>query len=249
MKKLILTAVIFLPVLLAAQMKQGMIQYQETIKLEIDFSEDQQELAKMFPSSQSFSRVLYFNEKASLYKDPDVADETGEQSWTSSQGNATVKMVIKRPEDLLFKSFADNQKVEQKDFMGKKFLIQDEQASFQWKVMGDQMIILGYPCIKAVHEDTSNTIVAWFTSQIPVSTGPDKYGQLPGLILSVDINEGERVIQAQSIDLETDVSDKLEAPTKGKKVSQAEFEAIREEKKREMEEAGNGNSVIIKIRN
>ncbi len=35
--------------------------------------------------------------------------------------------------------------------------------------------------------DTSNVIV-WFTPAIPVSAGPDYEGQLPGLILQIDIN-------------------------------------------------------------
>ncbi|MBL0274172.1 MAG: GLPGLI family protein [Chitinophagaceae bacterium] len=47
--------------------------------------------------------------------------------------------------------------------------------------------------------DTSS-IVAWFTTSIPVSAGPAEYqGQLPGLILEMDIKDGTQTFIATAI--------------------------------------------------
>ena len=47
----------------------------------------------------------------------------------------------------------------------------------------EQKVIKGYPCMKAVKSDSLYTIEVWFTSKIPVSSGPKGLYGLPGLIL------------------------------------------------------------------
>ena len=47
--------------------------------------------------------------------------------------------------------------------------------------------------------DDTSAIVAWFTTDIPVSAGPEVQGQLPGLILSLETNNGRTVYTALEI--------------------------------------------------
>lgn len=81
------------------------------------------------------------------------------------------------------------------------------------------------------------TITAWFTSEIPFSTGPDEFFGLPGLILAVEIN-GETAFLATSIDLTPPEEGVLSKPDKGKKVTQEEFNKIIEDKIKEFKETG-----------
>ena len=94
--------------------------------------------------------------------------------------------------------------------------------------------------------DTS-AIVAWFTTDIPVPAGPEVQGQLPGLILALDMNDGRMVYKAIEISAKADVAS-VKEPTKGKKVTPEEFTNERNKMLDEMQKNhyGNGNRVIIR---
>jgi GLPGLI family protein len=91
--------------------------------------------------------------------------------------------------------------------------------------------------------DTSN-IIAWFTSEIPVSAGPEVAGQLPGLILEVDVNNGRMVYVAKEITLKADIAS-IKPPTKGKKVTRDEFRAETNKMMAEMQKNNQGNRKIM----
>jgi GLPGLI family protein len=94
--------------------------------------------------------------------------------------------------------------------------------------------------------DTS-MIVAWFTTDMPVPAGPEVQGQLPGLILALDINNGRMVYKALEISAKADVAS-IKEPTKGKKVTPAEFSEERNKMMDEMQKnnQGGGNRIIIR---
>ena len=68
------------------------------------------------------------------------------------------------------------------------------------------------------------TIHAWFTDGITFQGGPEGYGGLPGVILEIDVNNGDAITRATKIDLETPV-EKLPIPKKmkGKQISEEEL--------------------------
>lgn len=95
-------------------------------------------------------------------------------------------------------------------------------------------------------------IVAWFTPEIPVSQGPGPYWGLPGLIL--EVNDGRTVILCSKIVLNPEDKVQLEPPSKGKEVTQEEYEDIMEEKMLEMSErfrsrGGREGGIQIRIQN
>ncbi|MBU2951675.1 GLPGLI family protein [Tamlana agarivorans] len=77
-------------------------------------------------------------------------------------------------------------------------------------------------------------ITAWYTPQIPVNLGPDKYWGLPGLIL--EISADNTTILCSKIVINPSEKVKIKAPTKGKEVTQAEFDKISKAKMEEMRE-------------
>ncbi|MCI2082672.1 MAG: GLPGLI family protein [Bacteroidales bacterium] len=54
-----------------------------------------------------------------------------------------------------------------------------------WTILPDKEKILGYECMKATTSYKGRDYVAWFTPDVPVSIGPWKFDNLPGLILKV----------------------------------------------------------------
>ena len=113
----------------------------------------------------------------------------------------------------------------------------------RFKSAKEQKQILDFVCQKAIYTKDTMVVEAWFTPQIPIANGPDLHGQLPGMILMVSMENGKRTITATEVKFEKIDSILLEKPTKGKKISQAEFKKIQEEKMKEMG-GGNGRTVI-----
>lgn len=250
MQRVILFIAFMLPLYLLAQSTQGVVTYTETVKLKIEIPEEAREMMKNIPSSQSFSKSLYFNDSESLYKDTPKTEGEGDVTMSHESEGMAIKMVMKRPENTLYSNLDEGITINAREFFGRNFLITGEQTDFKWKLTGEQKTILGYQCQKAVFQDTSRTIEAWFTSQVPVSVGPDTYGQLPGLILEVSINGDERTIQAKKVELKELEKGAIAKPTKGKSVTKEEFKAIEEEKMKEMKQemggSGGGGRVIIR---
>jgi GLPGLI family protein len=94
-------------------------------------------------------------------------------------------------------------------------------------------------------------ITAWYTPQIPVNNGPEKYQGLPGLIL--EVNDGQQTIICSKIVLNPEDKVEIKEPSKGKEVNQEEFERIQEKKREELMERyrpsnrGDGESIEIRI--
>ncbi len=237
-----------LPLLAAAQTTEGVIYYEDAVKLNIQLPEDADEsLRAMIPDKQTFPKALYYKGDESLFKDVEEADgEAGGGSWSAESGGANIQIKIMKPENLTYKNLAEEMMTEQKDFMGRKFLIKTELGGLKWKLVKEQKEILGFACQKAELQDDKRTVTAWYTTQIPSSNGPDEFGQLPGMILEVDIDNGKRVITAKKVSPALPETETIEAPKKGDKVTKEEFEKIVEEKTKEMEKESGGNMIRIK---
>ena len=57
--------------------------------------------------------------------------------------------------------------------------------SMQWTLGTEKQTICGYQCQKATCHWRGRDYVAWFTSAIPLKSGPWKFGGLPGLIMKI----------------------------------------------------------------
>ena len=88
------------------------------------------------------------------------------------------------------------------------------------------------------------TVTAWYTPQIPVSTGPDVYWGLPGLIL--ELNAGRTTMLCTEVSINSDGVLEIEEPKKGKKVTRVAYTKIVKEKTAELKERfknrGRGNN-------
>ncbi|RAJ29566.1 GLPGLI family protein [Pedobacter cryoconitis] len=65
----------------------------------------------------------------------------------------------------------------------------------KWAIENEKKTILGYNAQKATCSFGGRKYTAWFTTEIPVSTGPWKFSGLPGLILKVEDNNKNYVFE------------------------------------------------------
>lgn len=79
-------------------------------------------------------------------------------------------------------------------------------------------------------------ITAWYTPDIPVSTGPANYWGLPGLIL--EVSDGQTTILCSKIVLNPKEKAVIKKPVTGSKVTQAQYEEVVTKKVEEMRQMG-----------
>ena len=91
------------------------------------------------------------------------------------------------------------------------------------------------------------TITAWYTPEIPVSQGPENYWGLPGLIL--EVNDGRTTVLCSKVVLNIKDKAEIKEATKGKVVTQQEYDEIVVKKMEEMREMRerNGGGMPMRI--
>jgi GLPGLI family protein len=89
-------------------------------------------------------------------------------------------------------------------------------------------------CKQAYYTDDERkqTITAWYTDVLRSFLGPDRYNSLPGAVLAIDINNGERVIAATQIEVRPLKKNELKEPTIGQKITEKEFRKLMQEQMR-----------------
>lgn len=223
--------------------------------------EMQQNLMAQFKKSMEKTFVLDFDKTTSLYKEEQKLDNP----LTASGPGVRVR--ISSSGGLLYKNIKEKRYVDENDIFGKEFLIKDTLPNWKWE-MGSEMKMIGdYTCYKATAirkrtlEPTSKDkksvlnidegapkeirITAWYTPDIPVSQGPDDFWGLPGLIL--EVNDGDTTILCSKIVLNPKEKIVIKEPTKGKVVTQKEYdETLRKktEENMEMNKNEKGRTVI-----
>ncbi len=216
---------------------QGKITYEEKLDLHRRIPDDRAEMKDMIPHYRSFYYDLYYTEQASVYQ---MEERPDEDNIEGMHGGGEFHMHMSPPKRTVYKNLAEDKMVDEREFMTKLFLIKGQAAPFTWKIADGQKQILNFTCMQATYQDSINNYVVWFTPQIPISNGPSDYGGLPGMILQVDVNNGERVITATAVSDEAVDPDLLQEPKKGKEVTQEEFRQIMHEKMQEMRQAQGG---------
>ena len=158
-----------------------------------------------------------------------------------------------------YKNVKSNNLLQEQEFYGKKFLVNDKLIAFEWNMTDESKQIGDYMCMKAVALVPSDSLTwfdfswnklqnseaskekgqvnmtqveAWYTPQIPVSHGPSEYWGLPGLILEVSADN--TTMLCTKIVLNPTEKTKIEAPNKGKEVTKTEYQEIIKTKMAEM---------------
>lgn len=103
-------------------------------------------------------------------------------------------------EKKFFKDYL-NRKVYAELFTNEAKQVVDVFFEWNWEITNEEKEINGYLCKKAISNLNGYHFEAWYTEEIPVSIGPEKFDGLPGLILYVKTGAIEIVAKSiKSID-------------------------------------------------
>lgn len=219
--------------------EEGTIIYQVRVNMHRTLPPERQEMKAMIPEYNTFREKLVFRGPEFLYK---PLEEETEDEFSSEGGG--MRMRIRRPMTEYYVNTASGKKLRSQEFMGKKYLIVDSLSIIPWKLSEDKRNIQGYECRKASYfnEDKKQQVVVWYTDKLKPFLGPESYTSLPGTVLEVNINEGERTITAVEILLTPLKKNEIREPSSGKRTTETEFRSIMEEQMKQM--GGQGGMFI-----
>ncbi len=233
-----------------AQTKQGAVFYEETrvsltpekrkqIEEQMTDPSIREMIFKRLEENSKSSMVLIFNQNISSYK---ISENQGGDLRVKSLGEGTGKNY--------FKDLSNHSYISQADILGKPFLISDILKKIDWKLTGNGKQINKMNCQKATAIVGKYEVEAWFTLEIPVSSGPANYWGLPGLIVELK-EKGGKTFTFKEFKEEKPSDAEMLTPTEGKKVSQKEYDEILAQKTRELtgggDATGSGGVKIIKM--
>ncbi|SFS58716.1 GLPGLI family protein [Lutibacter maritimus] len=247
-----------------AQNFQGMAVYQTKTKMSMDLAgsgipaDRIKMIEERMKSMLEKTYVLTFDKTASIYKEEQKLDQAG-----GPGGGMRFMVMGGGATGDYYKNTQTKTSTKENEFSGKNFLIKDNLVTYDWKMEQETKMIGQNMCFKAttvVEMPKRNTsfnfrrpedrkeeekepeepkmeaviVTAWYTLDIPVSHGPGEYWGLPGLIL--EISYGETNILCTKIVMNPKEKSEISEPTKGKVVTQEEYDTIIKEKMQEMRE-------------
>ena len=210
-------------------------------------------MEKMLKQNTEKDYVLNFNSTESIYREIeklDIEDGRGGFNWMAQYIGENIGK--------LYKNINDKVSINETEFMGRFFLLTDPLEEQKWKMTGESKKIGKYTCYKATYEkeveeatfsfgnfnQAQNTtkkkkmkkvnVVAWFTPEIPIATGPSRYGGLPGLIL--EVSDDQTTLLCTKIVMNPTDKVKIKKPKKGKIIATSDFLVLQDEKRIEARE-------------
>lgn len=192
--------------------------------------------------------ILTFSQTESNWRQ---AETLAGASEPSGEGEISISLSGSGNE-ILYKNLVDQKYVQEQEFMGKEFLIQDFLEPKNWKLTGETKKIGDYTAQEATYDQVVDSrrfstgmeemeqvkdtlqITVWFTPEIPVAHGPENYFGLPGLIL--EVHNGGRAYYCEKIELNPAANPvEIQIPKQGKVLSSEEFDRMQNESIRQME--------------
>jgi GLPGLI family protein len=251
MKKYFLIVASAFSILAKAQTKEGRVVYERTVQTPMrTFGNLPPDVQAQVPKTRTMQYELLFTPEHSLWSFlPNAANE---DQNTFSGGGVVIRMAGGGNETT-YVNYAKGSRIDQREMFEKSFVVTDTLARVQWKLSEETKPILNFTARKATgssivtrpritmengemkREMATDTlpVVAWYTTEVPVPAGPDFQGQLPGLILELDINKGQNVTRAIEFSPKVTAS-KIKEPKDGKRLTAAEFFTEREKMMQEM---------------
>jgi GLPGLI family protein len=127
---------------------------------------------------------------------------------------------------VLYKNYSSGRLLEEASLEDKKYIIGDSIKSLPWKLSDETSTLLGHACKKATATTLNGSqVTAWYSTDIPVPIGPDKFSGLPGAILRLDADSSGVIYTATQLLPATNPKE-LKAPTGGKAIARSDFEKL-----------------------
>lgn len=180
-------------------------------------------------SVSELSFVLSFNNILGVFKEDNGLITRNESSFSKNMAKIFISYF-----GSTFYDFKNNNVILEKDSGGSIFLINRPLNYYQWTLTKETLTINNLKCYKATTIETLRTrsgvvkepVTAWYTTDINIPIGPAGYSGLPGLIIQIE--RDQYIYTLKKIEF-TDQNMNITLPTKGKNMTQNEYDLFMEE--------------------
>lgn len=150
-----------------------------------------EEIRKMIPKILVNQYVLSFNAKHSFYK---ISDDDTERK-------VLLQQLKPEEDDFKYQQFSEGYQITSRTFF-EHYLLKDSMKAHQWKFTGETREIAGFECKKALTTICDSVVVvAFYTDEITVAGGPERFHGLPGMILGIAVPRLYLTLFATKIEL------------------------------------------------
>lgn len=131
------------------------------------------------PQFKTYKSTLSFSNDKSLYTPIVTESIPSNMDFFGNNPMANQNNVV-------YTDPANSAAIIQKTVFEETFLVKDSTRKIKWKITDETRDISGYTCRRAngIMMD-SIYVVAFYTTEIPLSAGPEQFSGLPGMILGV----------------------------------------------------------------
>jgi GLPGLI family protein len=210
------TAIIFSASAQTQFITKGRIEYEKRLNQHKGIEEQaenntwMQMMLKIYPKIINDVYELRFDENKSAYKLVKENPENKYLMWGTKPTDTDGVM-----QDLQAKTTST-----QRDVFENTYVIKDTLRNLDWRITDETREIAGFECRKAVTKICDSVyVVAFYTDQIAVSSGPESFGGLPGMILGLAIPRLYTTWFATKLELVEPTPGQLSPNQKGKKVN------------------------------
>jgi GLPGLI family protein len=166
---------------------------------------------------------LLFNQTESLFFATERLSQGNDNIFKLAQQN------LGGEGEIVYCHYGSKIRLSQHKAFGKHFLVTDSIRTNMWELENETKKIGNFNCFKATSiisvEDAKikeRKVTAWYTLDIPFSTGPFGYTGLPGFIVEYSVLSDTYFLK--QLELNPRKKLKIEIPTKGKPLTRKEYD-------------------------
>ncbi len=170
--------------------------------------------------------TLLFNENKSVYYYGRTADGSNLNNKVEKDETHYNVEIGDNEGWTFFKDIKTKEMLSRENIWTKYFIVKDTLRDMQWKITDEAKKIGNFNCQKALCTFRGRDYEAWFTTEIPISTGPWKFWGLPGLIVEAyDVNREYKFVLT-AVDIPAKINTPIKQPHGGQLVNRAEFKVL-----------------------
>ncbi len=188
---------------------------------------------------------LFIKDNKSLYtSEEQKQEEIIKEEFDADQFTET-KSILQPYSEVIYTDINSANRISKITARGNSYLIEEPLEEIEWIQLKDIKTINGYECKLAEANFKGKIVKAWYTEAINLSFGPSWFGNLPGLILEIEL--GKRVISATEINFS--MLGIMEIPSQGIPTSREKYNSLNEKANKRKEGQSferNGTEIIPK---
>ncbi|SMC49288.1 GLPGLI family protein [Moheibacter sediminis] len=138
---------------------------------------------------------LISNDKNAVYTENQSKDNGGNEAMANPGGGSAVAAILEVKPNKFYKQ-KDSNIIYYNEYLkdiDTIYYVYDSMPKLNWELISGTDTISGFACKKAKVKFRGSNLTAYYTPDIPISSGPWKFNGLPGLILKVSSDDYKEI--------------------------------------------------------